>query len=268
MAKRTKVVLIMVGAVLITTLGIEASDIARGIQGALSGSVIESEVGPCGNNAVFMQFGGRALCVDQFEASPHEDCVHTNPASSLDTETNVADSACRPVSASEVLPWRFVNQAQAAQLCAREGKRLPTNDEWYKITNGQTNIENCHIDDTQATETGLACSTPTNVYDMIGNVWEWVDAEVVDGNYNGRAIPPTGYVAAVDTDGVVLETSDSPQVTYGSDYAQTNDTGVYGVVRGGFYGSGEDAGLYAVNAAVPLTLQTPGVGFRCVRDSY
>ena len=64
----------------------------------------------------------------------------------------------------------------------------------------------------------------------------------------------------------MVETDSDPQVIFGEDYALTNSLGVFGMIRGGFYGGGSDAGTFAQNLAVPLDLRTTGVGFRCVQD--
>jgi formylglycine-generating enzyme required for sulfatase activity len=103
------------------------------------------------------------------------------------------------------------------------------------------------------------------VFDVVGNVWEWVDGQVTNGQYDGRALPEEGYVKVADQSGVVLETSAEPIEEYGADYAKTSQSGVYGIIRGGFYGSNSDGGIYAQNLAVPLDLKTDGVGFRCVK---
>jgi formylglycine-generating enzyme required for sulfatase activity len=103
-------------------------------------------------------------------------------------------------------------------------------------------------------------------YDSIGNVWEWVDAQVIDAAYDGRTLPETGYVVSVDMHGVALQTQEVGDELHGKDYFWSSTSGVFGIIRGGFYGSGDDAGLYAVNASVPTTFAAQGVGFRCVRD--
>jgi formylglycine-generating enzyme required for sulfatase activity len=101
---------------------------------------------------------------------------------------------------------------------------------------------------------------------MVGNVWEWIDGQVQDGTYEERSLPESGFVSLVDSSGVVVSTAVSPVAEFGEDYAWTDSAGVKGIIRGGFYGSGSDAGIFAQNLSVPLDFKTTGVGFRCVKD--
>lgn len=255
------------GAVALSTLGIQASDMLRGIEGNMLGSLMESG-GPCGEGAVQLLLGARSLCVDVYEASPGELCPHNAIAGESDTLNNMTAASCVPVSEAGVQPWRYVSFTQAQQLCARSGKRLPTNEEWYKAVSGLSDVSTCAIDTSGSPLlTGEAkCASPLGVHDLVGNVWEWIDEEVIDGTYNERELPPEGYVSAVDTDGVVSVTDSRPNEEYGDDYAWTKETGVNVMIRGGFYGSRSDAGLYAINSSLDTNFRTAGVGFRCVRD--
>jgi len=268
MNKFQKSALIGVGALILSTVAIQASDLLRGVEGNLAGLVSES-VPVCGEGAVQILLGSHSLCVDAYEASAGTACPHAEPRNPVETQDNANNSDCKPESKQNVMPWRFVSLTQAQQLCARSGKRLPTNEEWYKIVSGFTDHASCNIN-AQANEpasTGsFSCVTPSGVHDMIGNVWEWIDEEVVDGSYNSRTLPQSGFVALVDSDGVVVETSNEAKAEFGEDYAWTSNEGVRGVLRGGFYGSKEDAGVFAQNMSVPLDLKATGVGFRCVRD--
>ena len=267
MGKWLKASLVVVGAVVFSTVAINASDVFRGIEGSLSGLAIQSS-GPCGPNAVLLQLSSGALCVDTYEASAGDSCDVADPKSEVDTEVNINNGSCAAVSLPEVVPWRFVSMTQAQQLCARSGKRLLTNAEWYYTALGMGDMSSCAIDTGGQTRlTGTSkCITPAGVHDMIGNVWEWVSGEVSDGQYNGTTLPESGYVSLVSSDGVVLETSERPQSDFGEDYAWSDSTSVRGMLRGGFYGSDTDAGVFTLNASVPLNFKTNGVGFRCAQD--
>lgn len=268
MNRRLKGALVVLGAIVCSTLAINATDVIQGIDGNLVGLVSESG-GVCGKNAVILQLGGRALCIDTYEASAGKDCPVASIKNEIDTLNNLSTTDCQTASVPEVEPWRYVSLAQAQQLCARSGKRLPTNEEWYKAVLGMSEVTQCAIgiqnDGLQLTGAS-SCTTPSGVHDMVGNVWEWIDAEVVAGQYNNRALPESGYIALVDSNGVILETTEQPSAEYGEDYAWVNSVGVRGMIRGGFYGSRTDAGLFTLNAAVDLDFKTAGVGFRCVKD--
>ena len=259
--------LVVAGAMILSVLGLQASDTLRGLDTGLTG-LVNDAAGPCGNGATEMFFGSHALCVDVYEASASKECPNMTVTGQVETQKNMNSAECQTVSTPDVMPWRFVSLTQAQQLCARSSKRLPTNDEWYKIASGITEQSSCVIDTKSSPQlTGSAnCVTPAGVHDIVGNVWEWVDAEVIDGSYNTRKLPDSGYVSMVDSNGVILETNTSASEEFGNDYAWTKSAGVFGVIRGGFYGSGDDAGIFSQNLAVPFDFKTAGVGFRCVRD--
>lgn len=266
--KWRKGLLIGVGALLLSTLGLQASDEWQGIEGRLSGAVVTSE-GVCGTNAVQIPYGDHAVCMDKYEASPGEECVYMETESELHSQSNIARVACVPRSVSGVLPWRFVTYTQAQQLCARAGKRLPKNEEWYKVAIGLAEVSGCFVDKSKPAQTGAgACVTPTGIHNMVGNVWEWVDETVIDGKYQGRGLPESGYITLVDAAGVVIETSGHADVNFGSDYAWVHGEGVRGILRGGFYGSGNDGGVFTQNMAAQLNFAAAGVGFRCVQDIW
>lgn len=266
MKKWHKTILVITGAIVFSTVAIQASDVLRDIDGNMAGMVMDSQK-PCGPGAVQVILGSGALCVDMYEASTADTCPVALPASGVQTQENMNESDCSAISEKSKDPWRYVSLAQAQQLCARAGKRLPTNDEWYALASSIGDQSACVIHSTAAGKTGdTQCVTQSGIYDMVGNLWEWIDAEVYDGQYNNRPLPESGYVQTVDSNGVVIETSDIGNEEYGDDYATMNITGVRGILRGGFYGSNEDAGLYAQNIAVPLDFKAPGVGFRCVKS--
>jgi len=268
MSGSKKLVIVIVGAIAVSALGIQAADTLRGLETNLTG-MVGGSAGPCGPGEKHLLFGDRALCVDVYEASPGAACPHSVPGSHVDTQQNFNATSCVSQSKSGATPWRFISLTQAQQMCARTGKRLPTNDEWYKIASGIADQSTCVIKSTSGPQlTGSTdCITPSGIHDVVGNVWEWIDAQVIDGVYDERTLPASGYVSLVDSDGVVLTTDSTPQAEFNEDYAWTRPDGVYGVIRGGFYGSESDAGIFAQNLAAALDTKTAGIGFRCVRDS-
>ena len=263
-----KPALIGVGALIISTLGIQASDLLRGVDGSLSGLLSESD-GPCGEHAVQILNGPYSFCMDVYEASPSKECPHQTPQSDLDTTNNLGAPTCVAESKPGVTPWRFVSLSEAQQFCARAGKRLPTSDEWYVVARSVANPEACAVEtpSNSALPTGSAeCVTVSGVHDTVGNLWEWMNETVTNGRYDERALPSSGYVAMVDEHGMVVETSEQPLDEFGEDYAWVDARGVRGILRGGFYGSGSDGGVFTQNLSVSPNLKTGGVGFRCVQD--
>lgn len=262
-----KSVVIILGALLVTTLGIEASDVVQGRAGRLTGTVLLGDSsGPCRSGETVVRFGEYALCVDTYEASPSESCLYPEVTNEVQSNDNVYTTGCRVVTESGRVPWRYVSYTQAQQLCAHEGKRLLTAKEWYRLAVGVVDTGTCILTTGSVRPTGAGCVAPNGVYDLVGNLWEWVDDTVMDGQWQGRYLPQSGYVSAVTADGVVTDTSDVPVAAFGEDFATVAHEGERGMIRGGFYDSGSDGGLFAQNMSVPLSIAAPGIGFRCVRD--
>lgn len=261
-----KVGSVLIGALIITALGIDAADTLRGESGTLLSQVIRTqERSACPRGMQQVDTILTVTCIDQYEASPSPDCTHQEPRSGLQSEQNMGTDGCYAESKAAATPWTYISLTQAQRACAQAGKRLPTADEWYRLALG-TNAAACIIDAQAAGKTGTeACISAAGAYDAIGNVWEWVDAQVTNNTYNDRTLPESGHVSSVDADGVAITTSLDPDVLYGDDYFWSKEDGVSGMIRGGFYGSGGDAGLYALNASVAMQFAAQGVGFRCVK---
>ena len=90
------------------------------------------------------------------------------------------------------LPVEKVNWEEAKEFCKRVGKRLPTPEEWEKAARGgsaskyywgnelgknRANCDGCgsKFDGRKTAPVGSFPANKFGLYDMVGNVWEWVD---------------------------------------------------------------------------------------------
>ncbi len=268
MKKWGKLTLVVVGAVIVTALGIDATDTITGSRGTLLSQLISSENSACPVGMAVIENGVSMRCVDIFEASVGEDCPILDPGNTIQSNTNVGTGTCLPESKNDVMPWRFVTRDQAMQLCARAGKRLPTSREWYTLSLGMSDTESsCNVQSKSVLQSGskTACVSPHGVFDLVGNLWEWVSDDVIDGKYEERTLPVDGYVAQVDQSGMATVVETSSQALFGGDYFWSQEAGSFGIIRGGYYDSGVDAGIYTVHADTAPSSGSAGIGFRCVK---
>jgi formylglycine-generating enzyme required for sulfatase activity len=115
------------------------------------------------------------------------------------------------------------------------------------------------------TGSGKLCISGFSAYDMIGNVWEWVNEQSINGRLGDNDLPQDGYVRSVDLSGLPLETSQTvADSNFNDDYFWVKK-GVRGLARGGYWGNKSDAGLFAVYLVAEPTFAGTGVGFRCVK---
>jgi formylglycine-generating enzyme required for sulfatase activity len=273
----TKTAAVIVSSTILATLTVNAIDmrghaITHFLAGLLYGE--ETSVGPCPDNMVLVDQSLMPFCVDMYEASPNDSCLHSEPDSRDATERNLANPLCAATSQSGAMPWRFVSQTQAELACERAGKRLLSPDEWYKAALGTPDEhvslteESCNVAANRApgvapTGGGMRCVSDAGAYDTIGNVWEWVGADVLHGVWDERTLPQSGYVHGVDRAGIAFETGTAMDTRFGADRIWTDATLEAAMMRGGYYDSGTNAGLYAVYAASPSTFIGDAVGFRC-----
>ncbi len=260
-----KLFVIIVCAVAITALGIEAADTLTGSSTRLLGQLI-SDGAVCPEGMIETPQLLSVGCVDRYEASPSATCTHAVPENPLQTQSNIEDPACASVSKAGVIPWRYITRSEAETACLRAGKRLPSNEEWYQLALGTPDTDACNTASDKVAETGGndTCLSAIGAADAIGNVWEWTADESVNGVFNGRTLPESGYVAEVDRVGIATETGKAASDVYGADYFWSRLDGVSGIIRGGFYRSLGDAGVFSVHADTAPSTATGGLGFRCV----
>lgn len=266
--KLLKVGGVIFGAIILTALGIDAADTLQGSRSTLLGQLVATEDGGCPKGMTAVPAAPSFSCVDVYEASPDNACPSLGPANEFDTERNMESQACKAVSEAEVEPWRFITREQAQVACVRAGKRLPSNEEWQLVAAGTPDTDSsCNTKGSGASQTGVhtTCQSAAGVFDAIGNVWEWTNEDVFDGTFNGRTLPEEGYVLQVDRGGIATLTGTDSSDLFNEDYFWSESSGTYGVLRGGFYGSREDAGVYAAHAATLPTMTSAAIGFRCVQ---
>lgn len=268
--KWLKVGAVVFGAIAVTALGIDAADTVSGSRTTLLGQLISSQpVHACPAGMVEAPMAQSFKCVDAYEASAGGGCPHADPSNVIETKENLDSSACKAGSNANARPWTFITREQAMTACVKEGKRLPSSNEWYLVSVGTPDDPHaCNIDSGSLSDTGShqSCVSAIGAQDVIGNAWEWVSDDVINGQYQGRALPENGYVTQVDANGVaVLTDASQPSEIFYKDYFWGNKDGAYGIIRGGFYGNKTDAGVYAVHADTPPTTAGTAIGFRCVQ---
>lgn len=226
------------------------------------------------------------FCIDKYEASvwstasggtQYGATADDYPCS--DTGNDCSQGAANPIyarSISGVNPARYITWFQAVQACANVGKYLCTNAEWQTAAAGTPDphstdpgddSEPCNIwtnskpsaatwaTTNETIQTGSApnCQSNWGAYDMVGNVWEWT---------------ADWWGADSATNGLLTNT------TYGSDYMYDVDPAdaqgggqnfPAASRRGGHWGNGSGAGVFALTLDGAPSYSSNSVGFRCCR---
>jgi len=158
------------------------------------------------------------------------------------------------VSIAGVTPSRFITWFQAVAAARNAGKRLPTNAEWQAAALGTRDFGTpqfpgpCNTISGAVAATGAAagCVSDVGAFDMVGNLWEWVADWV-----------PRSTTCGGSWDGF----SDDFQCLAGA--ATTDAPGA--LIRGGFFGNGSGAGVFAVDGLNPPSNANGLIGFRAAR---
>jgi formylglycine-generating enzyme required for sulfatase activity len=265
-------------AIILVSIGIDASDNFDSYSNSiLKNLVFGQPKSPCPEEMVFITTEKGGFCIDKYENSADPKCPAPNPRSQSETKMNLDKQDCRPVSKEAAIPWVNISQTQAAVACAKAGKRLPADSEWYAAAIGTPDpdadwtADDCQVSKNWASQPGLTgsgknCYSPFGAFDMIGNVWEWVKGEVDSGSFNGRPMPASGYIKEVNMDGLPLATDEqSPDPNHNGDYLWIKNTETRGMARGGYWDNKKEAGQFAVYLVSPPSFVGDGVGFRCAK---
>jgi formylglycine-generating enzyme required for sulfatase activity len=167
------------------------------------------------------------------------------------------------VSIAGVHPTACVSWFQAVQACRLAGKRLPTNAEWQDAAAGTPDPGNAddHSTTCNTLSAGVAntgsrksCRSSWGVFDMVGNVSEWV------ADWGPRADGCTNWKTQLGfTDGDVSCMGNRGGTSYSYHIPGA-------MLRGGFWGEGSAAGVFAVYGDLnPSITSSYGIGFRCAR---
>jgi len=269
---------IMVLSTGLVAVSLNAYDNSDNLSESVIGRILGvEEKGPCSKDMVFVLNSNGGFCIDKYEVSAGDACQYLDPNSEEQTALNINNSNCQGVSLESANPWRYVSQIQAAEICAKAGKRLPSNAEWMRAAlgtpdkNNTWTNEDCQLDSNWESQPGLTgsaslCVSSVGAYDMIGNVWEWVDESSYDGKIDDFSLPEEGYLWGVTLDGIPTNTDfDSSNSSYSNDYLWIKDKGHRGVSRGGYWKNKDMGGRYSMYIVLPPSSSGAGLGFRCVK---
>jgi sulfatase-modifying factor enzyme 1/collagen triple helix repeat protein len=222
------------------------------------------------------------ICVDKYEASVWSQPPDANgnpqgtqfgvttndyPCSANGNNCSSGSTMIFAVSVPGVTPSANITWFQAQQACANVGKRLLRNGEWQMAAagtpdpgtdNGTTDCNISAAGTVVATGSRSSCVSNFGVFDMVGNLAEWVE-DWFEGNTS--PFSPSGGTAGTD---------------YGNDFMLgTNPATNRGInslnfpaalIRGGDFHDGTLAGVFALVALNPPSDSSHfHVGFRCAR---
>lgn len=196
-----------------------------------------------------------AFYMDKFEVTNafYKACVDTGACQPVRKKTSATRSSYYDDPDFDTFPVIFVDWSMAQTYCEWREARLPTEAEWEKVARGGTNVTypwgdtpdcnlanygNCLGDTSSTTIYGLGQSR-YGVYNMAGNVWEWVSDWYTDDYYRS-----------------------SPR-----ENPQGPATGTEKVLRGGSWKDDYEE-IRSVNREAENPAHTSNtIGFRCAKDA-
>ena len=167
------------------------------------------------------------------------------------------------VSIAGVLPSSCITWFQANQACALSGKRLLRNGEWQRAAagtpdpgtdNGATDCNVGGMVGPLQTGSRSSCKSSWGAFDMVGNVDEWVE----DWADNNGTSPCTDWTTTAGIAG-------TDNSCFGGPGGSGSNALPAALIRGGFWGDGDRAGVFAVFAHVAPSAPGSFIGFRCAR---
>jgi formylglycine-generating enzyme required for sulfatase activity len=167
------------------------------------------------------------------------------------------------VSIPGVLPTACTTWFQANEACALSGKRLVRNAEWQRAAAGtpdpgtDNGTTDCATDVTSASPASTGsrsnCKSSWGVFDMVGNVWEWVEDWTDRSNVGCTDWTSQTGVAGGDIS------------CFGGDGSNPYSQIPGALLRGGSWTYGVSAGVFAVLSGDVPSFTRTDFGFRCAR---
>ncbi len=276
--RKKRSIIVILSAIVLTVVGARATDNLDFMFSASVRDGLGEDGSPCPRDMVFVLSSDGGFCIDKYESSAGPNCTYKDPQNQAQTRENLNNPNCKPASVANAVPWRYISQTQAQTACAKAGKRLPTNEEWYLAALGTPDpdsgwgVNDCHVasnwqSQPGPTGSGSNCVSAAGAYDMIGNVWEWTQEIIIDGVYEEtRELPERGYINVADSKGFPVSTDpNQPDPNYNEDYLWIHFEGVRAFTRGGYWDNQSRAGIYSIYLIYEPASVGPGTGFRCVK---
>jgi formylglycine-generating enzyme required for sulfatase activity len=273
------VFVISIGALTLTTIGIDAVDHLNNFSNSIIGSIFMDKTlqSPCPEDMVYIISTAKNFCLDKFENSLADQCPIQNIMSQEDTSANLNESDCKPVSVKNAYPWVNISQDQAREACAKAGKRLASVEEWSAAVLGTPDKDadwtedDCQVasnwaDQPGPTGTAVNCVSAAGAFDMIGNAWEWSDGVIWEGQYQNDPLPDSGYVIGSNGEGLAgLTRPNEPNQNYRGDYFWIKKQGIRAIALGGYWDNKAKAGQYCAYLVSLPSFANEAVGFRCAK---